>query len=120
MKSRKALQLAAALALLLATGCDDNHGPALPVDSTVSLSVAPDTASLQPGQTRQLVAVITGTSNQAATWSSNNQAVATVSATGLVTAGSTTGSAVITAVAQADNRARDVALVTVFRPVAAA
>ncbi len=66
-----------------------------------TVTISPATANLQSGQTSQLTAtlkdangnVLTG---RAVTWSTNNSSVATVSATGLVTAAGA-GSATITA-----------------------
>jgi hypothetical protein len=63
--------------------------------------------------TRQLQAVVTGTTNQAVLWSSSAEAIATVSATGLVT-GRAVGVAVITAISQVDSRVGDAAVVIVF------
>jgi len=61
-----------------------------------SVSVAPASASLQPGGTIQLTATSKPSTSATFTWSSSNQSVATVSATGLVTgvaAGTSTVSA---------------------------
>lgn len=85
-----------------------------PQDTTpdISVTVLPNAATLTVGQTRQLTAVITGTTNQAANWETSAPAVATVSATGLVTAVSA-GVAVVTAVSQADPTKRAAATITV-------
>jgi hypothetical protein len=78
----------------------------------ITVEVVPDAATLTVGQTRQLVAVISGTTNQGANWETSAPGVATVSATGLVTAVSA-GVAVVTAVSQADPTKRDAATITV-------
>ncbi|MGH7461186.1 MAG: Ig-like domain-containing protein, partial [Longimicrobiales bacterium] len=82
----------------------------------VTVNVVPDTATLNVGQTRQLVAVVVGSTNQAVTWSTSAANFATVSATGLVTAVAA-GTAVITAVSQADATARDAAVINVVVPI---
>ncbi|MGH7461884.1 MAG: Ig-like domain-containing protein, partial [Longimicrobiales bacterium] len=84
-----------------------------PDSPDVVLTVIPDTATLFVNGTRQLAAVVTGTTNQAVTWTSSSDATATVSATGLVT-GRAVGAAVITAVSVADGRARDAATINVI------
>jgi hypothetical protein len=66
-----------------------------------SISVTPNPAGVRPGQTVQLTAVALDASNQPVagvpmTWSSSNQAVGTVSSTGLVT-GLATGNITVTA-----------------------
>jgi uncharacterized protein YjdB len=88
------------LALLLTACSDDPAGPA----SVESVEVTSPAASVVAGQTMQLSIVIKDESGnvlsgRAITWSSDNQAVATVSASGLVTA-LTPGSATITASAE--------------------
>ena len=60
-------------------------------------SLTPATASVAVGGTVQLTASSTNLSDTKVTWSSANTSVATVSDTGLVTAGKTAGTAVITA-----------------------
>jgi len=74
------------------------------IDITVSkkaeaatYSLTPATASVAVGGTVQLTASSTNLSDTKVTWSSANTSVATVSDTGLVTAGKTAGTAVITA-----------------------
>lgn len=63
-----------------------------------SVSVAPSVANVAVGSTRQLTASVmpTTSSNQSVTWSSSDESLATVSASGLVT-GVATGSVTITA-----------------------
>jgi uncharacterized protein YjdB len=88
------------LALLLTACSDDPAGPA----SVESVEVTSPVASIVAGQTVQLSIVIKDQSgnalpDRAITWSSDNQTVATVSATGVVTA-LAPGSATITASAE--------------------
>lgn len=96
--------LAAALA---STGCDETKTPIAPT-VLISLLIAPDPVpSLTVGQTVQLVAIVSGTTNQNATWTSSNLAVATVSAALGTVRCVAVGIAVITAVSTADATARD-------------
>ncbi len=86
-----------------------------------SVAVSPATASVMVGKTRQLTATVTpvGATNKNVAWSSANTAVATVNASGLVTAISA-GSAVITATT-ADGAKTASSTLTVFansKPVA--
>jgi len=57
-------------------------------EEPVLVTVSPATTTLQPGQTRQFTATVTGTSNTAVAWSATG---GTISSTGLYTAGSTAG-----------------------------
>src|SRR6185437_8293734 len=54
----------------------------------VQVTVAPTNVTLQPGQTQQFTATVSGTSNTAVTWSATG---GTISNAGLFTAGSVTG-----------------------------
>lgn len=83
--------------------------------ANVSLTVAPTTLNLQPGQTQQLTATVSGTANTAVTWASSAAGVATVSETGLVRA-ITAGTATITARSQADPARTATTSVTVTAP----
>ncbi|HSK69416.1 MAG TPA: Ig-like domain-containing protein [Candidatus Limnocylindria bacterium] len=88
---------------------------AKPGDVLVSgVTVSPASAMLVPGETRQLTANVlpAGATNKAVAWTSSNTAVATVSASGLVTA-KAVGTAVITAMAQDGSGASGTAAVTV-------
>ena len=69
--------------------------------SVSSVSVSPTSATLTVGQTQQLTATVnpSNATNKAVTWSSNNTAVASVDASGLVTA-QAQGTAVITVTTQ--------------------
>ncbi|MDR1543722.1 MAG: Ig-like domain-containing protein [Prevotellaceae bacterium] len=74
---------------------------------------------LESGQTRQLSASVQGTGGtipQTVTWTSNNTNVATVSTSGLVTAGNTAGTATITATSTADNTKKATCSITVVVP----
>ena len=66
-----------------------------------SISVSPSSVTLEEGQTRQLSVTVNPSTadNRSVTWSSNNNTVASVSTSGLVTA-KTVGSATITATAK--------------------
>lgn len=85
--------------------------------TNVGITVAPTSASLQAGQTQQITATVSGTTNTAVTWSSSAAGVATVSTTGLVRA-LTAGTAVITATAVADPSKTAAVAVTVTAPTA--
>lgn len=78
------------------------------------LTVEPAAASISVGDTRQLVAAVSADpgANTAVTWRSANAAVATVSASGVVT-GVSTGAAIITAVSTADTTRQATSLITV-------
>jgi alpha-tubulin suppressor-like RCC1 family protein len=113
----KTLLLAAAL--LVGIACNDSTSPPTPAGSptVASVTVALSPGTLLVGSTVQLTAttkdsagnVLTG---RAVTWASSDTAVATVSATGLVT-GVAVGSAMITATAEGKN---GTAAVTVTAP----
>ena len=87
--------VAAGQASIIATTVDGGHAaistvhvlPA-PVVPVASVSVAPLTAALVVGGTQQLVATVlpANATNPAVAWSSSNSAIATVNASGLVTA----------------------------------
>jgi uncharacterized protein YjdB len=67
----------------------------------VAIIVAPSTVTLTPGQTQQLTATVSGSTNTDVAWKSSTPAIATVGATGVVRA-ITAGAATITATAAAD------------------
>ena len=62
---------------------------AVTIPAAVTVTISPTSATLQPGQTQQFTATVTGTSNTAVTWTATG---GTISSTGLYTAGSTAGS----------------------------
>lgn len=116
-KRLKAVTLAA-VAALAPWGCDDgsNVGPATPV---ATVSVTPSTSTLAPGGTVQLQAVTkdaagTTLTDRKIVWSSSDNAIATVSAAGLVT-GVADGTATITATSEGQSGS---AVVTVATPPA--
>ena len=121
-RHRTILQACAALAAVaLAKGCGDGGDPAEPEPSRpTTVTVSPATAELTAlGASVQLSARVLDQNGQqmSATnvaWSSNNTVVATVNATGLVTAVAN-GTATITATA---GRASSTAMVTVAQAVA--
>lgn len=78
----------------------------------VTITLAPTTATINPNGTVQLVGVVSGSTNTAITYRSSTPAVATVNASGLVT-GVAPGTAIITALAQADTTKRVTATITV-------
>jgi uncharacterized protein YjdB len=73
-----------------------------PVVSLVNVVVAPSSATLTPGQTVNLVASVTGTTNTSVTYASSDTSVAKVSTAGVVTATSKNGIAIVTATSVAD------------------
>jgi len=88
MRSRKSITLGLALfgALALAA-CTEENIVELPQDEKqIEVTASPQTAPLEIGQTVQIVASVKNTSNQQVTYTSNNNSIATVSASGLVTA----------------------------------
>ena len=79
-----------------------------------SITVNPNTIKLEPGASSQLTATVSpsNAANKAYTWSSNNQAVATVSSSGLLTAVDN-GTATITATANDGSNVKGTCTVTV-------
>jgi uncharacterized protein YjdB len=77
----------------------------VPPVAVTGVSVSPNSASITTGTTRQLTATISpaNATNQNVSWTSSNPSVATVSASGLVTAIGT-GSATITVATQDGNK----------------
>ena len=81
--------------------------------AVTSVEVSPATASIEEGETVQLTVVVSpAAASSAVTWSSSDEAKATVDATGLVT-GVAAGSATITATSVADGGKTDTATITV-------
>jgi hypothetical protein len=79
----------------------------------VSVSVTPNSATVQIGQTQQFTATVTGTSNTAVTWTATG---GTISNTGLFTAGSTPGAFTVTATSVADTTKFSTAQITIPAP----
>jgi len=81
----------------------------------VSLSVAPNPASLQPGKTQQFTATVTGTANTAVSWSASS---GMVNSSGMYTAPNAAGNYTVKATSMADTTVSASAAVTVTAPVA--
>jgi len=109
----RGLAVAAALALALAA-CDEDEVAPPP---QITVTVAPQTHSMNVGETVTLHATVSGSTNQSVTWESNNTSVATVNSSGVVTAVSA-GTAVIIAKSVADPTAQGTATITVNPPPA--
>jgi uncharacterized protein YjdB len=105
--------------LTLATSRPDSAPPPPPAsDSVASVTVSPSATSIAAGSTAQLAATpqdVSGTAltGHAVTWTSSNNAVATVSDSGLVTA-IAAGSATVTATSDGNS---GTATITVTAPV---
>ncbi len=102
--------------LLMVFGCQNpgmGEGDDEEEVPVTGVTVAPDTSNLVVGDTQQLTATVlpANATNKNVTWSSNDANVATVSASGLVTAGSV-GSATITVIT-VDGNFTDTCSVTV-------
>lgn len=122
--NKKILLLLPALTLVLA-GCNNqNKGKSTPsgdsgqVVQVESVTVTPDTLNLEAGQTATLAATVKPVSveNKDVVWSTNDPAVATVDASGKVTAVGE-GTAVITATSAADESKKGSSTVTVTEPL---
>lgn len=115
-KLTRSLLALGVLAGLAACGDDVSVTQPPPVTPAVTgITVSPNAATLIKGQTAQLSAVVTANDPSVAktvTWASSNAAVATVSATGLVTAVAP-GAATITATSTADANFKAGAQITV-------
>lgn len=93
---------------------EDTPDPDAPDVTTVT--VTPDTASIEEGATQQLTVVVAPSgAPQGVVWQSSNTAIATVSQNGLVTA-IAAGTANITATSTVDGTKADVAAITVTEP----
>jgi hypothetical protein len=79
--------------------------PPTPPPTTVSLTLSPRNASLQPGQQAQFTATVSGTSNSAVNWATSG---GTISSNGMYKAPSVAGTYTLTATSAADptNRAQ--------------
>jgi hypothetical protein len=116
---RSLLWTGAILATVAACG-DDVTVIAPPGGGINSVTVAPDQASIPVQGTVQMIAAVNADSGVATTvtWASSNPAVASISATGLVT-GVTAGTVGITACSTVNTSACGAATVTVAAPVPA-
>lgn len=108
MKLYKLIFLALFGVLLAACGSDDDNDKN---DSNVVVSLNPTTASLKVGEQQSFSATVTGSTNNAITWSANG---GTVNASGLYTAPSTPGTYTVTATSQANSTKFATANVTVI------
>ena len=109
-KLTRSLAMAGALAFAgVLAGCGDD----VTVSTPTTVTVTPASAELRVGETVTLTASVTGdVANKTVTWSSSDQAKATVDATGKVTAVAV-GQATIIATSAADADAKASALITV-------
>ena len=118
MTTRKLGLLGLMLGATLLGACDNTEPVVTPPPVVVNLLPAAVTLNATaPGNTVQLTAVVTNTTNQAVTFASSNTAVATVNATGLVTAVAQ-GVAVNTATSAQDPTAKGASTITVNPPSA--
>jgi O-glycosyl hydrolase len=85
----------------------------------VAVSINPTTASLLTNATASFSASVTGTANSAVTWSVQEAAGGTISATGLYTAPATAGTWHVVATSAADTTKSAAAAVTVAAPAVA-
>jgi len=85
-----------------------------PPPNTVSLTLSPSTAALQPGQQAQFTATVSGTSNSAVNWAASG---GTISSTGMYKAPSAVGTYTVTATSAADPTKSSSATVTVAAQV---
>jgi len=101
-------------------------GPAGEVLSTISVQVAPATASVGTNQTKQFTATVSGTTNTTVTWqvsstSASAASIGTINSSGLYTAPAnvpTGGTVTVIATSQADTTKTGAAVVTVTAPAA--
>lgn len=109
---RRTLFVLSVLIALVAAGCTGGAGPVSPAVTAVEIGGGNRTIGV--GDTIQLTATVTaaGGASEALTWSSGNDAVATVGANGLVTA-IAAGTATITATSVFAGTVKDSILVTV-------
>jgi hypothetical protein len=109
-KLTRSLAMASALAFAgVLAGCGDD----VTVKQPTTVTVTPSTATVRVGETVQLTASVTGdVADKTVTWSSSDQAKATVDANGKVTAVAR-GNATITAKSNADAAATSSALITI-------
>ena len=109
---RRLLFLGLSCAAVLVLGCAGTSSK-----TTVTISVAPTSASVAAGNTQQFNATVTGTSNTAATWSvAGGAANGSISSTGLYAAPATAPNSpqvTVTATSQADSTKSASATVTV-------
>lgn len=101
------------LATVLFFACGGSGGG---IPASVAISVTPSTASVVAGATQQFNATVTGSSNQAVSWSVQESGGGSVSVAGLYTAPSAAGSFHVVAQSLADTAKSASALVSVTPP----
>jgi hypothetical protein len=110
--------LTAVLLVLAACGVTEEPGNQGSIESVV---VTPPAATISIGSTQQLAAEVSGTGDfsEAVTWSSSNNAIATVNSSGLVT-GQAAGTATITAASSQTASVTGTSTITVVAQAAVA
>lgn len=124
---RSSLLLASLFVSMMIGACGSTNSNSQPPPPVVSVTIAPQSASLSPGETQQFQATVSGTSNTLVTWMvggvpGGNPTVGTISASGLYTAPSTlpaNPTVTVTAVSQADSSASASATVSLHGSVIA-
>ncbi|MGH9756344.1 MAG: hypothetical protein ACRD4M_01290, partial [Candidatus Acidiferrales bacterium] len=125
--ARSPLVLASILLSMMTGACGSaNSNSQPPPPPVVSVTIAPPSASLNPGETQQFQARVSGTSNTLVTWMAGgvpggNSTAGTISANGLYAAPSTVPtnpSVTVGAVSQADASASASATVTLHNAIA--
>jgi 6-phosphogluconolactonase (cycloisomerase 2 family) len=125
MPQRRALAFVCLILLIALAGCDTSSSNTVP-PPTVSVTVAPGTATVQTGATQQFTATVSNSTNTAVNWQVNgvaggNATVGTISSGGLYTAPASVpapATVTVTAVSQADSTKSGTATVTVAAPPA--
>jgi Bacterial Ig-like domain (group 2)/Galactose oxidase, central domain/Kelch motif len=104
-------------------GCGGGSAPpssstATPTPSpSISVTVTPKSITLSPGTTQSFTATVTGTTNNAVTWSVQEGVGGTIDSTGLYTAPqNSSGTFHVVATSQANSAAKDIAAVAVQLP----
>lgn len=108
----RAMGLGAGILMAAALACGGG-GSAPPTAPSIAVAIQPAGASLWTGGTQAFQATVTGTANQAVTWSVVEPAGGTINAAGLYTAPATAGSFRVQATSVADSTKSAQAPVTV-------
>lgn len=114
MTTRKSGIFALAIATAVMAACEGDTTLVVP-EPAVEVSVVPAAIQIDSGRTGTLVAVVRNATNTAVNWTSSDNNVATVNASGVVT-GVRPGQATITATSAQDPTAKNAASVDVRRP----
>ncbi|MEQ1354611.1 MAG: hypothetical protein ABLT11_11370, partial [Candidatus Acidiferrum sp.] len=112
--TRRLLTLFCSSAIFIFAGC--GGGGTITPPTLIRVAVAPSAATVVVGQTQAFSATVTGTTNQAVTWSVNGSGNGSISASGVYTAPATVPSpatVTVTATSQADSTRLGTATVTV-------